>query len=300
MIKPRPAALGLFALLLTSSQLNALELADGLSFSGYSELETVFTNRETAHVAHGRGDVSFRLPGSGSLSFGADIGFESIGYYTDAGNAERVALYAELVVEGGFGTLSLGQSRSAVERLVDLPEAGGSRSVADAFGYATGPGLRLEHLYYDETMGLRYEGEIGGGRIAASINHIQDYGSIAQIAVEFPLAAGVIEGAIEADLPSDKFSVLLGGQMTRGAVDLGLYLYNDAYYGYGGSLRGFASYHVSEALVASAQMQALEGGQLYGLDVKYSLPGGLYGQLGVTDGSAIAGRITDLSIGYKF
>ena len=39
--------------------------------------------------------------------------------------------------------------------------------------------------------------------------------------------------------------------MTRGAVDLGLYAYNDAYYGNGGSLRGFASYHVSEALVAS-------------------------------------------------
>ncbi|EKD61418.1 MAG: hypothetical protein ACD_54C00245G0003 [uncultured bacterium] len=88
--------------------------------------------------------------------------------------------------------------------------------------------------------------------------------------------------------------------MTRGAVDLGLYAYNDAYYGNGGSLRGFASYHVSEALVASAQMLALERGQLYGLDVKYSLPIGLYGQLGVTDGSAIAGRITDLSIGFKF
>lgn len=299
MMKPRLAA-PMVALLLTTAPLNALGLPEGLTFTGYSELETLFTKSETAHVAHGRGDIGFRLPGSGSLSFGADIGFESIGYYTDAGNAERVALYAELVVEGGFGALSLGQSRSAAERIIDLPELGGSRSVADAFGYATGPGLRLEHLYYDETMGLRYDGEIGGGRIAASINHIQDYGNIAQIAAEFPLAVGLIEGAIEADLPSDKFSVMLGGQTTRGAVDLGLYAYNDAYYGNGGSLRGFASYHVSEALVASAQVLALEGGQLYGLDVKYSLPIGLYGQLGVTDGSAIAGRITDLSIGFKF
>lgn len=299
MTKPRLAA-PLCALLLSAPSPQALELPEGLTFSGYSELETLFTNSETAHVAHGRGDIGFRVPGSGSLSFGADIGFESIGYYLDAGTAERVALYAELVVEGGFGALSLGQSRSAAERIVDLPQLGGNRSVADAFGYATGPGLRLEHLYYDETMGLRYDGEIGGGRIAASINHIQDYGNIAQIAAEVPLAAGLIEGAIEADLPSDKYSVMLGGQMTRGAVDLGLYAYNDAYYGNGGSLRGFASYHVSEALVASAQMLALERGQLYGLDVKYSLPIGLYGQLGVTDGSAIAGRITDLSIGFKF
>ena len=299
MTRPRLAA-PMFALLLSAPSLQAFELPEGLTFTGYSELETLFTDKETAHVAHGRGDIGFRVPGSGSLSFGADIGFESIGYYADAGNAERVALYAELVVEGGFGALSLGQSRSAAERIIDLPELGGSRSVADAFGYATGPGLRLEHLYYDETMGLRYDGEIGGGRIAASINHIQGYGNIAQLAAEFPLAVGLIEAALEADLPSNKYSVMLGGQMTRGSVDLGLYAYNDAYYGNGGSVRGFASYHVSEALVASAQMLALEGGQLYGLDVKYSLPIGLYGQLGVTDGSAIAGRITDLSIGFKF
>ena len=299
MTKPRLAA-PMLALLLSAPSLQAFELPEGLTFTGYSELETLFTDKETAHVAHGRGDIGFRVPGSGSLSFGADIGFESIGYYADAGNAERVALYAELVVEGGFGALSLGQSRSAAERILDLPEPGGSRSVADAFGYATGPGLRLEHLYYDETMGLRYDGEIGGGRIAASINHMQGYGNIAQLAAEFPLAVGLIEGAIEADLPSDKYSVMLGGQMTRGSVDLGLYAYNDAYYGNGGSVRGFASYHVSEALVASAQMLALEGGQLYGLDVKYSLPIGLYGQLGVTDGSAIAERVTDLSIGFKF
>ena len=275
-------------------------LPSGFSFAGDSRLEYLTGNGVDITSMHSTMDLGYRLPTDGALKFGFDLGLQSWASWGKGGAGDNTSIYAEAVVEAGFGALYAGQSRSATERVITLPNIAGSKEVENEYGGYFLPRLQHEHLFNGESYGLRYEGTIAGATVAASMNHIETYGNVAQLAASYPVGSVSLDGAVEYDVPSGKTSVLLGGKASFAALDAGLYSFHEAFYQNHQNSRVFATYHINDQIDATVQRIWTDGNISTSLDASYTAPSGFYGQLGLLDSSTDKETFTNLAAGIKF
>lgn len=283
-----------------ASAAGADSLPSGFSFSGDSRLEYLTGNGVDRTSLHGTMDLGYRLPSDGALKFGFDLGLRSWASWGKGGAGDTAAIYAEAVVETGLGAFYAGQSRSASERVITLPNIAGSAEAENEYGGYFTPRLQYEHLLNGESYGLRYEGDMAGATLAASMNHISAYGNVAQLAASYPLGAISLDGALEYDVPSGKTSVLLGGKASFGPVDAGLYSFHEAFYQNRQNSRVFATYHINDQIDTTLQRLWTDGSIATSLDASYTAPSGIYGQLGVLDTSTSRETFTNVAAGIKF
>ncbi len=275
-------------------------LPSGFTFAGDSRLEYLTANGTDVTSLHSTMDLGYRLPTDGALKFGFDLGLRSWASLGKGGSGDNTAIYAEAVLEAGFGALYAGQSRSAAERVITMPSIAGSKEVENIIGSSFMPRLQYEHLFHNESYGLRYEGEISGATVATSMNHIDGYGNVAQLAASYPIGAISLDGAMEYDVPSGKTSVLLGGKASLGPVDAGLYSFRNAFYANQLNSRVFATYHINDQIDTTVQRLWSDGSIATSLDASYTAPSGIYGQLGLLDISTDKETFTNVVAGFKF
>lgn len=297
---PQPVACSVLFSLLASAAC-ADSLPPGLTFTGESRVEYLSGNGTSTTSILSTLNVGYHFAGSGGLTFGVDLGAESWSLRNASGTGGDLSwYYFEGVVEGGFGSLAIGQTRGAAQSLIALPPIAGSGSLENTFITSTGPGLRHELTRGGYNPGLRYQFALSGTKVAASINHVEGYGNVAQLVASAPLGPITVEGALEFDLPSNSTSVLLGAKGSFGAVDAGIYHFTDGFYNTGGSTRLFATYHLTDQIQTNLTLMKIGDVTLSGLDATYSTAGGMFGQAGVITSSDVPDPILSLTAGMSF
>jgi hypothetical protein len=294
-------ALAGLALLASAPATLAQSWPTGFSASGTSQLEFI-DNGSSQHTGLvSKLDLSYLFPSEGALRFGVNLGAESVAMRGDGANFDKNGFYLEAVIDGGFGTLAFGRSRSAFEQIfTDQTKPLGSSLVDYELGLLRGRSQRLLRLQGNDTYGLRYEGRFADISLAASYNHVEDLGNMAELAASYPLGQVTLEGGLRYLTATEVLGYRLGAKASLGKIDAGLYSYRPDISQSLSATQFFASYQVSDQFQTSLTLDRFSNTTLTSLAMRYSSAKGIYGGLGIGKSSAANDPIYDISLGMSF
>ncbi len=248
-------------------------------------------------------DLSYRAPTQSSLTFGVDAGFRGYEqHYNFSGFTGRdvvSSFYFEAVVGGTFGTLALGQTRTATEMILKFPEFSGSPVYEIVARSISVPFQETYQLSDGGTLGVRFDATFGGADLSFSVNNNPDFGLSAQAAGSYKVGAFTMQGAVEYEESSAAFGYLVGGQARFGKVDIGASYY-DTDLGFSTpTYRAFGTVNWTDSLSTTAQaLYETDGIELVSVDVRKSWATGAYVDLSaIADSDDVSGN---LAIGFKF
>jgi hypothetical protein len=295
------AALAGLAVLASASATLSQTLPTGLTASGTSQLEYIDNGSSGNTGLVSKLDLSYIFPSDGALHFGVSLGAESVAMRGDGSNFDNNGFYLEALIDGGFGTLAFGRSRSAFEQIfTDQTKPLGSSLVDYELGLLRGRTQRLLRLQGQDTWGLRYEGELAGVALAASYNHVDGFGNIAELAASYPLGQVTLEGGLRYLTATEVLGYRIGAKASLGKIDAGLYTYRpDSAQGLSAT-QVFATYHVNDRFQTSLTLDSFSDTTLTALDMKYTLAKGIYGGLGIGKSSAASDILYNISVGMSF
>ncbi|MDH3264372.1 MAG: hypothetical protein OEM24_10265, partial [Paracoccaceae bacterium] len=139
----------------------------GLTFEGYIELEYLNGATDDTFLV---GEVWARYMSPSGLGFDAGL----VGF-TDFDDSEH-ALYAALTYSFGGSKVSVGVPRPAYDTFSKFPAVGGMRILELELGTLNHGYAELVYLLgdVDPPLGIRYDGEFGALRVAASAHHFDE------------------------------------------------------------------------------------------------------------------------------
>ncbi len=272
----------------------------GMNISGDVEVEYLTSDGSDATVLFGNVDLSF-----GPASGGAGLGFDAGLYAIDTDNSSgESAIFAALTYRTGYGKFSFGIPRSAASTYSRMPAIGGVRLIEVSLDSITRGMVERVYLLGDDTpYGLRYDGDYGALKAAASYHRFSDIDAdIYAVAVSYDGGAFFANGAYEA--------VDVAGTSTQTSLHAEIGAEADLYEAGIGYTKG--SNFVPDAFMAWATYRPMTqldvtasivdpdtAAAIYGLSGSYTLWNAAYVQAGVLDTSG-TDPIWDLSLGYKF
>jgi hypothetical protein len=161
----------------------------------------------------------------------------------------------------------------------------------------------------ENVFGLRYDGEIGQIRVAASVsNFSEDISNFGELVVRYDAGQWSVTlgtSLLEVD-GSSVNSTSLEVQASAGKFTGGI-LYNktDELVSYSNSARAFISYDVSDAVKINAQVLNYEffadsDNVIYAFDLSYKHKTGAFVNAGVLTNDTLVDKIFNVAVGYKF
>lgn len=285
-----------------------------ISYSGVLSVEHLSGTNYREDYFHGNGDVSFRWSTASDLKFGADFGIETFGLFDNAGSFNDLsAYYASGIIEGKFGKFYIGMPRGIMDDYFSVPAMAGSELFDLEISFWGHDLFRYLRLLSDEVgenvFGLRYDGEIGQIRVAASVsNFSEDISNFGELVVRYDAGQWSVTlgtSLLEVD-GSSVNSTSLEVQASAGKFTGGI-LYNktDELVSYSNSARAFISYDVSDAVKINAQVLNYEffadsDNVIYAFDLSYKHKTGAFVNAGVLTNDTLVDKIFNVAVGYKF
>lgn len=300
------SAMAVTVLAIGAGAASADSLPQGLTFSSESRLE--YSNGGGSNLGSllSEMNASYLMPGNGALSFGVNAGYQSLNARTDGTTTSNTGFYLEGVVSGGFGTLALGKTRSAIEVVMpSAPEFVGNGLVELTLSTLFGNAQQVARLDGESSTGLRFDGAIAEATVAVSYNRYTDGTKIAEIAAVYPVGDLRFSGAIQYDVNEKDALYVLGASGKFGQVDAGFAyseLGSDGYV----AARGYATYHLTEQLQGTLQVINFDEATVTSADVKYTTEVNfigqrkVFGQMGVARSSDAPNTLWSVGLGTSF
>lgn len=279
----------------------AQSMPDGVTYSGFVEAETLFSNGNTETYGITQLDFGYRssTPLSAGIGWGFDLGLDALAFEGETLHA----VSGGVVLTFGQGQLVIGAPRGPMEQLLDFPNIGGSRlfglelyvlgnelvKYARLLGESDLLGVRYDHSFGATDVSLGYFDANGQGLTELALRHQMNNYTFVLGADFFNQGnSRIITGAVLADW---------------GKIDAGLKISSiDMGMDTGEIIEAFGSYEVSDKLSATATVMRVQdfiGSTLYGLSANYDITQNLYVRAGLV-GFDDSETLYSLSVGAKF
>lgn len=301
----------LLAALTVPSATIAQSLPEGFEISGYIEVSEF--SGDGPDESLGRLDVDiaqYNLFGNFGVSLGVDA-------YHVNGNT-RSELYPAITYSFGDHMISAGMTRSVLDggyvpdrqilgsSLFDLQLPGLGTSYMKQALLTAGSGA--------DNLGLRWDGRFGDTEVGVSYNNISSAGpgsvDVYAVAVRHDLSGLSSAGDLDVfagyerlntDGPSiDIWTLGVEGQINRFGYGVSL---GDADGLFGGHVRGWLDYDITDRLQVSAEVLSLNDGPdttVYSLGVAYNVWNGLVAEANYIDSDSGGDGTTEFTLRYEF
>jgi hypothetical protein len=273
--------------------------AQGITASGNVELEYSSDGNTDDALLYGDADMSYSFDGSGR-GLGLDLGLT--GYLGDD-PFNDVAAFGALTYSTDFGKFSFGMPRNASSGMSRMPVIGGTQIVGLAQKAFLGDLPLTNYLANDDPfLGLRYDGEFGAVKTAASAHRTRSDSNIVDAALTYTGGFIFAGGSLQYfDFDNGNDATTFHGEFGAATdfyeagigVTSGDSALPDAW-------QAWAMYRPAEKLDLTATMLDPQGSAaILGLSAKYDVMQGGYLQGGVSDSKNADAR-WDVSVGFSF
>lgn len=277
----------------------AQTLPAGVTATGNVELEYSTDGDNAYTVLYGDADVGYSFDGSGQ-GLGVDLGLT--GYLGDD-PFDDVAVFAALSYATDFGKFSFGLPRNASSGMSRMPVIGGTQAIGFGQKAFLGDLPLTNYLANDDPYaGLRYDGEFGAVKLAASAHRFRHDTNLVDVALTYTGGFAFAGGSVQYyDFDNGTNATTLHGEFGAASdfYEAGVGLTSgdnvlpDAW-------QAWAMYRPVEKLDLTATMLDPEGSAaIWGLSAKYDVFQGGYVQGGVSNTKNTDAR-WDVSVGFSF
>lgn len=277
----------------------AQSLPGGVTAKGTVELEYSTDGDDAYSLLYGNVDIGYSFDGSGR-GLGVDLGLT--GYLGDDPFGDA-ALFAALSYSTDFGKFSFGLPRNASSGMSRMPAIGGTQAVGLGQRAYLGDLPLTDYLLTDDPYaGLRYDGEFGAVKAAASAHRFRHDTNLVDVALTYTGGFVFAGGSLQYyDFDNGTNATTLHGELGAATefyeaglgVTSGDNVLPDAW-------QAWAMYRPVENLDLTASMLDAEGSAaLWGLSAKYNVFQGGYLQGGVSNTKDTDAR-WDVSVGFSF
>lgn len=289
----------MMAVALSPFSAQAQSLAGGVNAKGSVELEYSTDGDDSYSLLYGNVDIGYSFDGSGR-GLGLDLGLT--GYLGDDPFGDA-AVFAALSYSTDFGKFSFGLPRNASSGMSRMPVIGGTQAIGLGQRAYLGDLPLTDYLLTDDPYaGVRYDGEFGAVKAAASAHHFRQDTNLVDVALTYTGGFVFAGGSLQYyDFDNGTKATTLHGEIGAATdfyeAGLGVTSGDNAL---PDSWQAWAMYRPVENLDLTASMLDAEGSAaLWGLSAKYNVFRGGYVQGGVSNTRSTDAR-WDVSVGFSF